>query len=740
MHNLLRLLLISSLLFTFQDARAQPLLGGSGGDKGIIGDITGEDDDSWAPPNPFNGGDNPSPLPDPTGLLPGGETSPHKVIAELKDKIASQVNTIAALEAQLAKLQAEHERLQAIMRDEVAGHRMTQYVENLQRELVKAQNISEAEIRRRVQEQVIQYTEVVKANADKKLEEYAVQLRNKANAMAWQYSQDVQRQANLIGSKYLNDFRRGAERKFGQTIARLSKLNGDLVRDQQLTHHRLLDLYHGDGTPAGNPLQGQSKWWCRWFPKWCGTTEKRPRFFREERESVLRRWLLSKSEIQQIGFFAFHDRFDDTELVEWKVGAGKDGSISKLYDEINSNLKRSVDDWYDRQGTHGVLFTPEIADALIETACQDTYPWFLKTYDFDQKLGMPDDFERRIKGRSGRDSRYSLLAASQLASDASMTLEVRIEGEPGKGKAGDKTVEDDQTRDWMPEDSSRTLEFLNWNYWLDDAGDYYHPMSTIKLGNIKNKDDPLFVDDSIDDFLDKIATLSDDILLRLSTANGKDNAFGVNLMKSLDTWFMKESLVEEAHERLKSRTIKDAKSSRSYAVDPTVVITPEIEKKVADIADEYHKANGFKVIITSGTRKTSEQSSEMLLRYLEGEEIIYRSEVEDLSKEVYSMLKTEFPGLKGIGKGAKEGIAQNVKGNESSAASKIKKILDRQVADQKYLSLHLDATAADVVPIGVPPTQFKAELDKLEAIAKSQGAKPHRHKNKDDHVHVSFPK
>jgi hypothetical protein len=137
-----------------------------------------------------------------------------------------------------------------------------------------------------------------------------------------------------------------------------------------------------------------------------------------------------------------------------------------------------------------------------------------------------------------------------------------------------------------------------------------------------------------------------------------------------------------------------------YQTLPEVTLSPEVERKIARIAEAYHRRTGKELVLTSGTRDVARQAEAMyeLLRLGTDLSKLYRN------RAAARELSDTFRAAQAARKGAKQAIAE------------LERVLSAQVARGTYVSAHLRAGAVDVRSRGMSVADKRAFVAGVEEV------------------------
>jgi hypothetical protein len=137
-----------------------------------------------------------------------------------------------------------------------------------------------------------------------------------------------------------------------------------------------------------------------------------------------------------------------------------------------------------------------------------------------------------------------------------------------------------------------------------------------------------------------------------------------------------------------------------YQTLPEVTLSPEVERKIARIAEAYHRRTGKELVLTSGTRDVARQAEAMyeLLRLGTDLSKLYRN------RAAARELTDVFRAAHGARKGPKQVIAE------------LERVLSAQVSRGTYVSAHLRAGAVDVRSRGMSVADKRAFVAGVEEV------------------------
>ncbi|MEJ7731698.1 MAG: hypothetical protein WKG00_21110 [Polyangiaceae bacterium] len=137
-----------------------------------------------------------------------------------------------------------------------------------------------------------------------------------------------------------------------------------------------------------------------------------------------------------------------------------------------------------------------------------------------------------------------------------------------------------------------------------------------------------------------------------------------------------------------------------YQTLPEVTLSPEVERKIARIAEAYHRRTGKDLVLTSGTRDVARQAEAMyeLLRLGTDLSRLYRN------RGAARELSDVFRAAHAARRGAKQVIAE------------LERVLSAQVARGTYVSAHLRAGAVDVRSRGMSVADKRAFVAGVEEV------------------------
>jgi len=137
-----------------------------------------------------------------------------------------------------------------------------------------------------------------------------------------------------------------------------------------------------------------------------------------------------------------------------------------------------------------------------------------------------------------------------------------------------------------------------------------------------------------------------------------------------------------------------------YQTLPEVTLSPEVERKIARIAEAYHRRTGKELVLTSGTRDVARQAEAMyeLLRLGTDLSKLYRNRA--AARELSDVFRA--------GQAARKGPKQVI--------TELERVLSAQVARGTYVSAHLRAGAVDVRSRGMSVADKRAFVAGVEEV------------------------
>ncbi len=172
--------------------------------------------------------------------------------------------------------------------------------------------------------------------------------------------------------------------------------------------------------------------------------------------------------------------------------------------------------------------------------------------------------------------------------------------------------------------------------------------------------------------------------------------------------------LDDKAKKTATNDVKPAKNGTHYKVQSGIKVTSKVEAKMAELGKKVFDKTGRKVTFSSGYRSPKTQAAAMYDKVAKNKGSFNEYRQKDLAKEIQKAYLTSPK-------------------NREKAVEAMSKVIEKQVANGKFISDHLRSNAVDIS--SVDEKYYPAIKD---IVMKEMNGKMAKHETTPIHLHIEF--